>query len=63
LAKESLEHNIILVSSLRRDLAEMCFFRHAFTLEEALVAAHKRHGKEASVLIVPYGNLTLVTKD
>ena len=62
LAKESLEHNIILVSSLPRRFAEMCFFQPASTLDEAMAAAHKRHGKDASVLIMPYGNLTLATK-
>ena len=63
LAKESLEHNIILVSSLPRRFAEMCFFQPASTLDEAMAAAHKRHGKDASVLIMPYGNLTLATKE
>jgi nickel-dependent lactate racemase len=62
LAKESLEHNIILVSSLPRELAEMCFFQPASTLDEAIAAAYKRHGKEASMLIMPFGNLTLATK-
>jgi len=62
LAKESLEHNIILVSSLPRELAEMCFFRPASTLDEAMAAAYERHGKDASMLIMPYGNLTLATK-
>ncbi len=62
LAKESLEHNIILVSSMPRELAEMCFFSPASTLDEAMAAAYKRHGKDASVLIMPYGNLTLATK-
>ncbi|VVB63851.1 Uncharacterised protein [uncultured archaeon] len=62
LAKESLVHNIILVSSMPRELAKMCFFQPAFTLDEAMAAAYKRHGKDASVLIMPYGNLTLATK-
>jgi lactate racemase len=62
LAKESLEHNIILVSALPRESAEMCFFQPASTLNEAMAAAYKRHGKDASVLIMPNGNLTLVTK-
>jgi nickel-dependent lactate racemase len=62
LAKESLEHNIILVSSLPRELAEMCFFQPASTLDEAVAAAYKRHGRDASMLIMPYGNLTLATK-
>jgi lactate racemase len=61
LAKESLEHNIILVSSLPRELAEMCFFQPASTLDEAMAAAYKRHGKDSSMLIMPYGNLTLAT--
>lgn len=62
LAKESLEHNIILVSALPRESAEMCFFQPAATLNEAMAAAYKRHGNNASVLIMPNGNLTLAAK-
>ena len=62
LAKESLEHNIILVSSLNKETTEMCFFQPASTLDEAMTDAYKRHGKDASMVIMPYGNLTLATK-
>jgi nickel-dependent lactate racemase len=62
LAKESLDHHIILVSSLPREMAEMCFFQPAATLEEALAIAYKRHGHDASMIIMPYGNLTLAVK-
>jgi hypothetical protein len=40
----------------------MCFFQPASTLDEAVAAAYKRHGRDASMLIMPYGNLTLATK-
>jgi nickel-dependent lactate racemase len=62
LAKESLEHNIILVSALPRGMAEMCFFQPAATLDEAVVTAQKRHGKDASMAVMPFGNLTLAVK-
>lgn len=62
LAKESLEHNIILVSSLPREVAEMCFFKPASTLDEAMNAAYERHGKDARTVIIPFGNLTLASK-
>jgi len=62
LAKESMDHNIILVSSLPREVAEMCFFHPATTLEEAVAIAQKRHGQEASMAVMPFGNLTLAVK-
>lgn len=62
LAKESLEHNIILVSTLPRETAEMCFFKLAPTLDEAMNAAYERHGKDARTVIIPFGNLTLASK-
>jgi nickel-dependent lactate racemase len=62
LAKESLEHNIILVSSLNKETTEMCFFQPASTLDEAVTDAYKRHGKDARMVMMPYGNLTLATK-
>jgi nickel-dependent lactate racemase len=62
LAKESMDHNIILVSALPRKMAEMCFFQPAETLEDAVAFARKRHGQDASMIIMPYGNLTLAVK-
>jgi nickel-dependent lactate racemase len=62
LAKESLEHNIILVSALPREMAEMCFFQPAATLEDAVDAAQKRHGKDARMVVMPFGNVTLAVK-
>ncbi|MGB4087996.1 nickel-dependent lactate racemase [Methanothrix sp.] len=59
LAKESLEHHLILVSSMPRDKVEMCFMNPARTLEEALSQAWKRQGRDARMLVMPYGNLTL----
>ncbi|MDD2637557.1 MAG: nickel-dependent lactate racemase [Methanothrix sp.] len=62
IARESLEKDLILVSSLRPDLAEMCFFRHARSLEEALGMARERQGESARTIVMPHGNLTLATK-
>ncbi len=62
LAKESIDHNIILVSSLPREMAEMCFFHPATTLEYAVAMAQKRHGQDARMIVMPFGNLTLAVK-
>jgi nickel-dependent lactate racemase len=59
LAKESMQHHLILVSAMPKDKAEMCFFTPAATLEEALVLARARQGKDARMLVMPHGNLTL----
>lgn len=59
LAKESMEHHLILVSALPKEQAEMCFFTPAKSLEEALQMARKRQGSDARVLVMPHGNLTL----
>ena len=59
LAKESLQHHLILVSALPRERAEMCFFTPAATLEEALELARTRQGRDARMLVMPHGNLTL----
>ena len=59
LARESMEHQIILVSSLPKELVEMCFFTPASTLDEALFMARERQGKDARMVVMPHGNLTL----
>ena len=59
LARESERHQLILVSSLPKEIAEMCFFQPARTLGEALVLAQETQGKDASMVVMPYGNLTL----
>jgi len=59
LARESMEHHLILVSSMPRDKVEMCFMNPAKTLDEALAMAKARQGKDARMLVMPYGNLTL----
>jgi nickel-dependent lactate racemase len=59
LAKESMQHHLILVSSLPRERAEMCFFTPAATLEQALELAKARQGRDARMLVMPHGNLTL----
>jgi len=61
IAKESLNHDLILVSKLPPKVAEMCFFRHASTLDQALAMARERQGKDAKTLVMPYGGLTLAT--
>lgn len=59
LARESMEHHLILVSALPSKRAEMCFFAPARTLPEALQLARARQGKDARLLVMPHGNLTL----
>ena len=59
LAKESMQHHLILVSALPIDRAKMCFFTPAATLEEALELARARQGRDARMLVMPHGNLTL----
>ncbi len=59
LAKESMQHHLILVSALPTDKAEMCFFEPAATLEQALELARTRQGRDARMLVMPHGNLTL----
>ncbi len=62
LAKESMEHHLILVSSMPRDTVEMCFMNPARTLDEALAIAKERQGRDARMLVMPYGNLTLAVE-
>ncbi|OPY48916.1 MAG: hypothetical protein A4E49_03287 [Methanosaeta sp. PtaU1.Bin112] len=62
LAKESMQHHLILVSALPKDQAEMCFFQPAKTLEQALELARARQGKDARLLAMPHGNLTLAVR-
>jgi len=62
IARESLEKDLILVSSMKPKLAEICFFRHAKSLEEALAMARERQGKDARTIVMPHGNLTLATR-
>jgi len=59
LAKESMQHHLILVSALPIDRAKMCFMTPAATLEEALELARARQGRDARMLVMPHGNLTL----
>jgi nickel-dependent lactate racemase len=59
IARESLRHHLIIVSSMPTELSRMCFFEPAKTLEEAVAMAREREGKDASLLIMPHGNLTL----
>ena len=63
LAKESLEHHLILVSALPSERAEMCFFSPAKTLQQALQLARERQGRDARMLVMPHGNLTLAVAE
>jgi nickel-dependent lactate racemase len=59
IARESLRHHLIIVSSMAPELSRMCFFEPAKTLEEAVAMAREREGKDARLLVMPHGNLTL----
>ncbi len=59
LARESLRHQLILVSALPAKKARMCFFRPAKSIDEALEMARERQGRNARMLVMPHGNLTL----
>ena len=61
IARDSLDKDLILVSSLGPALAEMVFFRHARSLAEALAMARERQGKDARTIVMPHGDLTLAT--
>ena len=63
LAKESLEHHLILVSALPSERAKMCFFTAARTLPEALGLAWARQGRDARMIVMPHGNLTLAVAE
>jgi lactate racemase len=63
LAKESMEHHLILVSALPRERAQMCFFTSAKTLDEALALARVQQGQDARMIVIPHGNLTLAVSE
>lgn len=50
---------IYLVSEMPDELVSRCFLKPARSAQEALDAAFRRHGPEASVLVMPYGGSTL----
>jgi nickel-dependent lactate racemase len=62
IARESLEHDLILVSAMHPVDVKKCFFKPAKTLDEAMAMAKERHGKNARTLVMPYGNLTLAKR-
>ncbi|MFB3763741.1 MAG: nickel-dependent lactate racemase [Methanotrichaceae archaeon] len=59
LAMESLKHDLILVSSIPPEKVRKCFFTPAKTLNEAISMAQERQGKDARMIVMPHGNLTL----
>ncbi|MGA9100162.1 MAG: nickel-dependent lactate racemase [Methanotrichaceae archaeon] len=62
LAKESLNHDLILVSSVPSAKVRKCFFTPAKTLNEAISMAQERQGKDARMIVMPHGNLTLAAQ-
>jgi len=62
IAKEALDHDLILVSAMPKKDVEICFFRPASTLDEAMAMALERQGKDARTLVMPYGALTLAAR-
>ncbi|MHC1631531.1 MAG: nickel-dependent malate racemase, LarAH6 family [Methanotrichaceae archaeon] len=63
IAKEALDHDLILVSKMSPKMAEMCFFRYASSLDQALNMARERQGTDARTLVMPYGGLTLASTE
>jgi nickel-dependent lactate racemase len=61
IAKESLKHDLILVSSMSKNDTEKAFFKYAKNLDHALAMARERHGKDARIMLLPHGDLTLAT--
>lgn len=59
IARESMEHDLILVSAMPPEQVKKCFFKPAKTMDEALAMAKEIHGVYARTLVMPYGNLTL----
>ncbi len=62
IANEALDHDLILVSAMPKKDAEICFFRPASTLDEAMAMARESQGKDARTLVMPYGALTLAAR-
>jgi len=62
IAKEALDHDLILVSAMPKKDVEICFFRPASTLDEAMAMAREHQGKDARTLVMPYGALTLAAR-
>lgn len=59
IAELALRNNLVLVSSMPRDVAEMCFFKPMRSIEEALELAWSAHGRDARTVLIPHGDLTL----
>jgi len=57
-----MQYQLILVSALPKETAEMCFFTPAKTVEEALQMARARQGRDARLVVIPHGNLTLAVE-
>ncbi|RZN15757.1 MAG: nickel-dependent lactate racemase [Methanosarcinales archaeon] len=62
IGKLALERELYLVSSNDSTFAERAYFKHASTLQKAVNAAMKSRTRPR-VLVVPYGNITLLTKN
>ncbi len=62
IARDSLRHELILVSAMPSEQVRKCFFKPAKTLVDALAMAWNRHGKDARMLVLPHGNITLASQ-
>jgi lactate racemase len=63
IARDSLEREIILVSSMPKALVKKGFLKHASTLAAAMEMARRSHGKDARTIIIPDGALTLAVSE
>jgi nickel-dependent lactate racemase len=59
IAEAAMNRELVIVSSLSAMQARRCFFKPSKSLEEAVASAMKKHGRNARMLIMPYGGLTL----
>jgi nickel-dependent lactate racemase len=58
-AKVAARKHVLLVSSMSREESELLFATKARDIDEALGIAFARHGKNATIAVLPQGSLTL----
>ncbi|MDI6888426.1 MAG: nickel-dependent lactate racemase [Methanocellales archaeon] len=59
IARIAEKRDIYLVSAMPGELAKKAFFTPVKDAQDALVRAMEKHGKDAKVIVIPYGNSTL----
>jgi len=59
IAKIAEKHDIYLVSAMTEELTKKAFFTPVKDAQDALARAMEKHGKDARVIVMPYGNSTL----